>query len=283
MLTAHGPVPVTTQVTKTVQVRDCHMSGDPPRFSCTEGTRTIQQNQTTQQLLTAANIRIVKNTGLLFGAITQTTLPDQIAAASLDACNPTPTTGQQSASFSQQIQHSESATVTHTVTNTLSDSIGGSLSLSKVLKISDTLQIGMSDSTATASLTGTALTQQLQVSVSEQIPAQSRYALEFLITPTQFTAPFSATVTIDADLSKNDKNLSLLSDIADEASRTFVVDGTVMSVVGLTAHSNFEQLPYDPQHCPPGSAITATPLHIEPEQQFGVSQIAVKSLSKKKR
>jgi hypothetical protein len=278
LLQAHGPVSSTRQITVQVPYTQCvpQHSARPdyaPPPDCHPALRAVQQNQTSQAILTASNIRIASNTEMTFGQLTQTSLPDELAAASLDVCNPTPTTGSQNASFSQQITQNNSVTLTHTVTNTLADTIGGSRTLSDPsgdgkggLTLSNQLQIGTSNATATAALSGNALTQTIQLQVTQQIPAQSRYGIEFLITPTRFSVPFSVNVTVDADLSQNDAGLTLLSQIADAPTRTFLIDGTVNSTVGLHAHSLWVELPWDPPNCAAGSgsSITTRPLTFAP-------------------
>jgi hypothetical protein len=272
LLQAHGPVPVTTQTTIQVPYTVClpvpmaaRLNAQAPP-DCHQASQPVQQKNTVQSILTASNIRIASNTAMTFGNLTQTTLPDELTAASQDVCNPTPTTGSQNASYSQQVQHNESSTLTHTVTNSLSDTISGGFKLPIGLSLSNSLQIGSSNTTSTAALTGSALTQTLSLQVTEQIPAQSRYGIEFLITPSQFSVPFSVNVTIDADLSPNDAGLTHLSQIVDAPSRTFLIDGTVSSTIGLAGHANFVQLPFNVQNCP-GSSITVTQLMFAPSMQ----------------
>jgi hypothetical protein len=266
-LQAHGPVAVTTQTTIQVPYTQClpaagfHQIPEPP--ICHQAFQPVQQKNTVQSILTASNIRVASNTEMTFGSVTQTTLPDELTAASQDVCNPSATTGSQNASFSQQIQHNDSATVTHSVTNSLTDTISGAYNLGGGLSLSNSLQIGSSNTTSTAALSGSALTQTLQLQVTEQIPAQSRYGIEFLVTPTQYSVPFSVNVTIDADLSPNDAGLTHLSQLVDPTKRTFLIDGIVTSAVGLTGHANFVQLPFDVQNCP-GTSIAATQLKFAP-------------------
>jgi hypothetical protein len=268
MLAAYGPVSVTVQIPVTVPVTVCHMGGDPPRFSCQQGTKIVQQPQTTTPLLAASNIRIVQNTNLTFGTSVQTTLPAFVAAASIDVCNPNPTTGSATAQYSQQIQQTDTVTFTHQVTNTISSTVGGKFPLGGGIDLNASLNVGQSSSSSTANLTGTAITQGLQLSVTEQVPAESHYAIEFMITPTQFAVPFSATVTIDADLSKNDKGLNSLSDIANQASRAFTVDGTITSSVGLAVNANFEQLQFSPAVCPASAGLVVKPFKIDENAKF---------------
>jgi hypothetical protein len=269
VLTAHGPVPVTVQVPKQVQIQVCGNSGDPPRFHCYPGWKTVMVPQTTSKILTASNIRIVSVSDVTFGTLTKTTLPDVIGAASLELCNTTAASGSQGVTFSEQIQHTESTTVTHSVTNTLTATLGGSYIVVPGLTLNASVQIGTSSTTSVATLSGTALTNTLQINVTESVPAQSRYALEFLVTPTLFTVPFNATVTVDADLSANDQGLAHLSDITDLASRTFPVDGMASSTIGLSAHTVMEPLSY-PGDCVPGSGVNSKPLVLNDGDMIGL-------------
>lgn len=259
LLNIYGPVPVTVQVPTQVNVQICGRIGDPPRYRCDTGWKTVMKPQTTSKPMTASNIKIASSSDVVFGVLTQKTLPDIIGAASLELCNTGTTTGSQSVNFSEQIQHTQSTTVTHSVTNTLSASIGASYVLVPGLTLNTSIQIGTSNTTSDATLSGTALSNTLQVSETEPVPPQSRYALEFLVTPTEFSIPFSAMVTVDADLSANDKGLAHLSDIADQSKRTFQVTGIATSTIGLTAHAVMEPLSY-PGNCVAGSGVTSKPL-----------------------
>src|ERR1700758_3758582 len=107
--------------------------------------------------------------------------------------------------------------------------------------------------------------------MSQNRCAQSRCALEFLVTPTQFSVPFSTNVIVDADLSTNDPGLASLSQIADQARRTFPVDGVAISTIGLTAHANMEPLSWSPGDCPTGSGVTTKPLVLNDGQIIGLS------------
>jgi hypothetical protein len=269
LLAAHGPVPVTVQVPTQVQVEVCGPSGDPPRFRCNPGWKTVMKPQTTSKILTASNIRAVSTSDVAFGTLTKTTLPDVIGAASLELCNTGATTGSQGVTFSEQIQHTDSTTITHSVTNTLSASLGGSYVVVPGLTLNTSVQIGTSNTTSNASLSGTALSTTLQINETEPVPPQSRYAVEFLVTPTQFNVPFSATVTVDADLGANDPGLAHLSDIADQSKRTFSVDGVASSTMGLTAHTVMEPLSY-PGDCVVGSGVTSKHLELKDGDLIGL-------------
>jgi hypothetical protein len=137
------------------------------------------------------------------------------------------------------------------------------------LTLNASVQIGTSNTTSNASLSGSALSTTLQINETESVPPQSRYALEFLVSPTQFTVPFSATVTVDADLSANDPGLAHLSDVADQSKRTFPVDGVASSTIGLTAHTVMEPLSY-PGDCVVGSGVTSKHLVLKDGDTIGL-------------
>ena len=269
-LDKHDLVPVTRQITVNVPYKDCYRaatrSGALGPEVCNNKTAVVQQPQTTQEHLTLTSLQFVASQ-IRFGALTQTALPDRIVAASEEICNPTPATGTQNASLSQQVQHTQSVTLTHTVTTSVSSTISATTKLSDSLSLTDSITVGLQDAEGKAELNGSALTQTLQVQVTEQVPAQSRYALEFLVTPTRFSVPFTLTMTVDGKLSQNDLGLAMVSQVVDEKDRTFSIEGTASAELGLSARYVFKQLDWDPQVCP-GPGITAKPLSIKPNQKM---------------
>jgi hypothetical protein len=272
LVAAHDPVAVTRQVTVNVPYKDCYRvgtrSGALGREVCNSKSMAVQQPQTTQERLTISDLRFVSPT-MKFGDVAETTLPDQLIAASQDVCNPNQTTGSQGASFSQQIQHTESETLTHTVTTSISVQVGAQIKLSDAVTLTNQITFGNQDAQATANLVGTALTQTLQLQVTQSIPANSRYALMFFVTPIQYSVPFSVTAVVDGKLSQNDDGLTTLSQIVGESARTFTVEGTVSTTLGLRGHTVFKQLEFDPTECPAPSSggLVVRPLVLKPNQK----------------
>jgi hypothetical protein len=149
-LTGFGPVPITivTQVPRVTTV--CHSEDVPGtdrrRIVC--GNRTVYDpvTKTSNQILTAANIRVVKADQLVFGEMTRHDLPDRLTVDDFLAQNCTPDPATPSFSVSTSFQRSASLafqqSITHTVTYgvnvtaKLTDvwSVGGNISLGKVLR-----------------------------------------------------------------------------------------------------------------------------------------------------
>jgi hypothetical protein len=274
LLIQYDMVPVTRKTTVNVPYKDCWRggtrSGAPGPEVCKTNLVAVEQSKTTQEYLSVSNLQFVSS-AMSFGAVTQTTLPDRLVAASEDVCNPYQITGSQSATYSQQIQHTESETLTHTITSSISDAFNATVKVNDDLTLSNTITIGTQDAHATADLTGNALTQTLQLQVTQQIPMQSRYGLEFLVTPTQFSVPYTLTVKLDGQLSQNDAGLTMLSQVLNEADRTFVVEGIASTEIGLKAHARFVQLEFDQIDCPKPAGQTAglivKPLVLKPDQK----------------
>jgi hypothetical protein len=96
--------------------------------------------------------------------------------------------------------------------------------------------------------------------------------IELQTWPVQLTVPFSATAMIDADLSRNDKGYQHLSDILNEAERTFPIAGTLEAEDASSGTLVFYDLPYDPSRCPSGSGSAAGISGFKPDKKTKLTQ-----------
>lgn len=139
---------------------------------------------------------------------------------------------------------SASSTITNGISHTATDTLG--------FNWSNTATFGTSGATAsnTWGITGSiAITNQETTSDAETnansvqitrqdgnsigIPPLTLAVLEYYVYKIGITVPFSATVTVDADLSPNDKGYTRLSNIIpDPTKRTFMISGTITTEDG---------------------------------------------------
>jgi len=265
-LKTFGPVPITTtaQVPRTQQVCDYK---EPPSHgpgrsgstavaaslvNCHSETVYDPKTQTVNQLLTASNIRVVQSAPISWGQITNTDLPNLVfpdtsmAQNCQNASAPLTFGYSLSVAYTRQSAIQISQSVTHTQNFTASFDTGSLLPF----KVGAQVSVGGQTTNGTTTVETTQQTVTRTHNDSVQVPIGAVSVVQMRVWPIQYTLPFITSVTVDADLSPNDKGLKLLSDILpDPVSRTFVVSGTLSAndasagqTVGMTA-------PYNPSLC----------------------------------
>jgi hypothetical protein len=257
-LTAYGPVPVTVVTQTPRQVEFCpgvHPGGND---QCVFRTVYDTSSKTTSSILVGSNVRTVKSSAISWGQVTQTQLPDQmiVADALYQNCNTT-TLLTANISISRAFQRSSSLTLTHQVTHTQGSQINGSIKIpGDVFTVGAQVTDQNSVMDGTATIKGDQQTVTQTVSGSQVVNSQSSMVAEEQIWPVRYTIEFTATVTVDADLSKNDKGFGHLSDIMSETDRTFTVSGLLSAYDASQATLKTFAYPYDPSTCKSGSGLT---------------------------
>lgn len=255
-LEMYGPVAVTRIVAVPRSETHCNASiasrgGAIPGGNCFTKTVYDQKPQQFMEVLTATNIRIVNNSPIQFGQLAQKELVDQLIVKEglVQNCG-TMTQNSTQVTLTETFQRSTSVQVTKSVTNTTSDSMNFTLNLSKAFKIGGTLTIGQSETNGTSNTVGSSDTNTNSGTATIQnLPPQKAEVVIMQVYPTQFAVPFSATVTAEADLSKNDAGKTLLSQILDPESRTFQIEGVIQAVDASDSVTLYADVAYDQHRC----------------------------------
>lgn len=263
-LASVGPVPVTTiiQVPRqttvcddpqgnTLEKRNGQLTRDRERYVCKKVTVYDATPQTSHQLLQASNIKIVSSAPIIFGTPIRTELTDQLFVEDqlVQSCVAAPPLGQQ-ITLQKAYQRTSAIQIAQSINHT----IGGEINSS--FKISDSFTVGAKISFGEGTTNGTTTIDTKQETVtrirtaSTTVPAGTAAVLEMKIWPIHFVVPFSTTVTVDADLSRNDRHLQLLSQLlTDPAARTFPITGTIEANDASEGITVEYVVAYDPSRC----------------------------------
>lgn len=199
--------------------------------------------------LTASNFRVAGSSEVILGAATRTELPDQVIVNdnTIQDCSPNPAT--QQVTLQESFQRSESVQISHSITNSVSDQMGFQWKVSDVFTLSGQIQIGRSETSGQAKTSGSQESITRSQTGSITVKPQETTVAELRVWPIRYAVPFHATVTIDADLSANDKGFRVLSDILDGPSRTFDISGTIEADDASEGELVFYDIPFDPATC----------------------------------
>jgi hypothetical protein len=254
-LTAYGPLPVTVVVKTPRRVEFCRTVPPDGGQQCVYQTVYDTSTQTTSQLVTATNIRVAKSSSLNWGTATHTQLPDQVSVADVlyQDCGPGVLTA--NISISVSFQRSSSMTITKQVTHTVGTQLSGTAKIGDAFTVGVQISEQNSEMNGTSTLSGNQVTVTQSVGGSQQLQPQTAIVAEEQVWPVHYVIPFTATVTVDADLSQNDKGFTHLSDILGETQRTFDIAGTVTADDANQAVLKTFAYPYDPSKCTSGKDI----------------------------
>jgi hypothetical protein len=257
LLKDFGPVSVTTQVMVPQQERVC--SGPPGKLTialiagCGTFTVMVPQLQTNNSILGASNIGIVSSTPLKFGPQTETSLPSQLTQQGQSYYNCSATlTATETVSLQVSFARSASIAVSQSVTHGNSESINTAGDIDG-FKLGATITITESKTSGSVDTSTYQQTVQRSQTSQIQLPPQKAIAAVLRTWPVTYVVPFSATVTVDADLSSNDKGYRRLSDIISADKRTFPVAGTFAVTDAADAQTIDYDIPFDQSMCPAGS------------------------------
>jgi hypothetical protein len=266
-LKEYGAVAVTRIVAVPRQETHCRASiasrgGAVAGGLCSTVTVYDQTPQHPMEILTASNIRVVNSTPLTFGQQAQTQLIDQLLVkeALVQNCSATLQNSAQ-VTLTDTFQRSTSVQVTKSVTTTANFSINFGLSLTKAFKIGGTLTSGRSETEGTSNTVGSSDTVTNTSTATVTLPKQTAEVAILQMYPTQFVVPFTATVTVEADLSQNDAGKTLLSQLLDANARTFDIAGTIQAIDASDSSTTFADVAFDPAKCPANSTgvVVVTP------------------------
>jgi hypothetical protein len=258
-LSAYGPVPVTRVIQVPRKETQCHGGGREGERICGDVTVYEGKPQTTNELMHAANIRIVKSGDLQFGTQTKHELPDHLTVDDFLARNCTPNPASPSFTVSTSFQRTASVAISKSVTHTMTYGMNVSAKLSDVFTVGGNLTIADSGTSGTVNTTGSSSTVTQTRSGTQAVPANTFLVIELRTWPVQYTVPFSTTVTVDADLSANDRGYQHLSDIINEKIRTFTIAGTIEAADASKGDLVFFNIPFDKTKCPTPNAVSTVP------------------------
>jgi hypothetical protein len=247
-LNAYGPVSVTETTYETVSQLVCSRSDDGKR-DCQVIPTNVPKQTTSQKVLTASNIRVVSNTPVVFAATQYTSFPTDIKASFTHYFNcvapgagVTPDT--KMATLTVTYSRTTSSTITKGITHTVTDTVGfnwsnkasetpGATGASGTWGITGSIAIADQGTTSDAETSSSSTQITRTDSNIYGIPPLTLGFLEYYVSKIGITIPFSTEVTVDANLSTNDKGYTLLSQVMpDPATRTFMITGTITSEDG---------------------------------------------------
>jgi Aerolysin toxin len=266
-LNQFGPVPVTSTVQTPTQQQACRMQRAGPDGVmiqvCNTVTVMVSSQVTNSSILQASNIRVATTNPIVYGTPVSQEIPSQMTVDDYLArnCTSTPATPTftVSTAFQRTASISLSQTISHTTTVGVSVKAGfGGFGASGSLSFAD------GSASATVDASGTSTTVTTTRTGSQAVPADTFLDIELQTWPVHYTVPFNTTAIVDADLSANDKGYTLLSDILDQAHRTFPVSGTIEANDASSGNLVFYDLPFQQSLCPSASNQTQGLAHYRP-------------------
>ena len=256
-----GPVPWT----HTYQAMCTTQLVDPPRAEA----YPCDKKATTLAVLTAGDIHISKSQPITFDKAQVAELPTLLhsAMSALQNCS-THTKNAHTEDFEVVFSRVAKAAVTGTVTNAGSSRLNFSWAPSDQLSILGGVSIADANTIIETDSDGSNMQITRRAKARVSMPAQSAVALELDTWPVTYGARFHTSITVDADLSPNDKKYHHLSDVLSEEQRTFELTGKISVVDAAGARPTSWDIPFNAQLCPAswpeGSDPVAVPFQIRP-------------------
>ncbi len=272
LLASLGPQSVTTTTTTQVDgpqiCRPIFGAGGPdgphgfgPTIigtQCSPGPKqNVQARTITQAILTAQNVRITTDDIAWETPVISSIPADAIAdSRRIKNCSSTPQSFTVSMSF--QTQQSAQISLSHTVTNTRSQSVGVSAGFAGI-GVSGSMGFGSSDGTTNAQVTGNSngQTQTLQEPII--VPANAVVIAQLITSKTSVTVPFTMNALIDADISSNNKGYATLAQLFSADQRRTQVAGVLLINNVSNGDVTFYQQTPTPGMCTAGLVGGATP------------------------
>jgi hypothetical protein len=162
--------------------------------------------------------------------------------------------------------------VSQSISKTEQKSVNFSLGVDKIFNVGGSLQFGESTTSGTVDTsTFTSVVTQTEMNTVTVSPSKA-IGVVIKTWPVQYSNPFTATVTVDADLSSN-QTYHYLSDMIPIDKRTFQIVGTVDAADAAQAVVDQYDIPFDPSQCPAGSNKSVSqPLTADLSQRLLQSQ-----------
>ena len=257
-LTTYGPVPVTITTQTPREITVCHSEdvpgSDRRRIVCPTKTVYDAKTSTSNEILKASNIRIIKADPVTFGEKTITELPEHMTVDDNIAKNCSTQPSSQTFSVSTAIQRTASLAINKSVTNTLTYGFSASGGIKDVFTVGANISIAEQKTEGTVNTTGTNMTATKTRSGTQTLQPHTFLVIELQVWPVHYTIPFSTNVIVDADLSPNDAKLQHLSDVMSEGDRTFPIAGSLEAEDSPSGELVFYDMTYDASQCPGGGA-----------------------------
>lgn len=223
-------------------------AGDPPRaqpYPC-------QKTTTTSMVLTAGDIRIAKSQPITFDEAGMGELPTLLhsATSALQNCS-AHTKSTRTEALDVAFARTANAAITRTVVNAGSARLNFNWTASEGLSIAGSVNVTDTNTVIETDSDAPNLAVIRRAKARVVMPAQSAVALQVYTWPVTYAARFHTTVTVDADLSPNDKKYNRLSDVLTEDQRTFLIGGEINVVDAAKAKPSSWDIPFNASLCPP--------------------------------
>jgi hypothetical protein len=228
-----------------------------------------EKKATTMAVLIAGDIRISKSQPITFDKAQVAELPTLLhsAMSALQNCS-THTKNAHSEELEVAFSRVAKAAVTGTVVNAGSSRLNFSWAPSEQLSILGGVSITDAKTIVETDSDGSNMHITRRAKARISMPAQSAVALEVDTWPVTYGARFHTSITVDADLSPNDKKYHHLSDVLSEEQRTFELTGKISVVDAVGARPTSWDIPFNAQLCPAswpeGGEPVVVPFQIRP-------------------
>lgn len=229
LLVAHGKISVTRSVPTKVWVQGGEKIGEHGQGGGAAHWETHYLPVTTQEYLQTSKIRTIKMSNLEFGDDSAISLPDKFIETSQNFVNTSSINSTQQITLSLSFTRTTSISFTHSITHTTTFGSNFSLKLTDAFSLGGSVQVGESETNGTTYVVGENSTITKSSTVSATIPPKSAVYVSFKEWAVRHQVKFKCLVVIDADISTNDAGITLLSQIADEKSRTFEINGIIIA------------------------------------------------------
>jgi hypothetical protein len=230
-LKAYGPVPVTRIDQIPRKETHCHSdySGGEThgRIVCETQTVYDPKSSTANQILEASSIRIVTAGDLVFGSMTKHELPDHVQVDSNLATNCSAEVASQTFTVSEAFQRTASISFSQSVSHTTTYGMNVGVKISDVFSLGGNVSFGENSTSGTVTATGSSNTVTVTRTGTQSLPPKTFLLIQLKVWPVQYTIPFKTTVTVDADLTPNDKGYQHLSQIVPIEKRSFPISGKI--------------------------------------------------------
>jgi hypothetical protein len=250
----YGAVPLTTTVQVPRETTVCQVWGPPPHMQPPCFKRVVYDTKSSMQnvILIASNIRVIKSGVIEYGIMQSHDLPDHIIPGDNLAENCSAETNQQEYTVTTTFQRTASVALSQSIIH--SATYGGSVgaTISEVFKVGANVSFTDGNTTTTIDTSDKSYLVTTIRSGTQTLPPKSFELIELETWPVQYTVPFTTTVTIDGDLSPNDKHLQHISDVLGEPQRTFSIAGTVEAQDASSGVLKFFDVSYNASKCVQG-------------------------------
>ena len=227
ILFAYGKVNVTRNTTTRVLVPGGERIGEHGQGGGAAHWETKIIPVTTQEYLQATGIRTIRVSNPEFGQDSIISLPDKFIESSQNFINTSTVNSSQSETFSLAFARSSSIAFAHSISHTSSFTASFQVKITDAFSLGGNVQVGENETNGTTSTTTDQVTVTRSSTVQVDLAPKTAVRASFRVWTVRHNIKFKCLVTIDADISQNDAAIKLLSQIADEPSRTFEINGII--------------------------------------------------------